>query len=68
MPLRPPDAGSFEHLLEAVRIEAKSLSRQLNQGHAVALFERSDVKKSRSRRLAGRALDALCDQFGVVAV
>lgn len=44
------------------------VSRQLNEGRAVALFERSGVKKGRTRRLAGKTLDALCDQFGVVAV
>ena len=43
-------------------------SRQLNEGFAVALFERSGVKKGRTRKLRGRPLDELCDQFGVVGV
>ena len=44
------------------------VSRQHNDGYAVALFERSGVGKSRSRPLAGKALDRLCDAFRVVAV
>lgn len=44
------------------------ISRQLNEGFAVALFERSAVKKGRTRKLRGRPLDDLCDQFGVVGV
>ena len=44
------------------------VSRQQNQGLAVALFERSHVRKARSHKLKGTALDDLCDEFGVVAV
>ena len=44
------------------------VSRQHNDATAVALFERSGVTKARSRKLEGRVLDRLCDEFGVVAV
>lgn len=44
------------------------VSRQLNGGYAVALFERSKIQKKISRKLAGKTLDSLCDQFKVVAV
>jgi hypothetical protein len=44
------------------------VSRQHNGGFAVALFERSGVSKARSKKLEGKLLDRLCDEFGVVAV
>lgn len=44
------------------------VSRQHNGGRAVALFERSGVTKARSRKLAGKELDGLCDEFGVRAI
>jgi hypothetical protein len=44
------------------------VARQHNDRFAVALFERSGVTKARSRKLAGKALDKLCDEFGVVAI
>jgi hypothetical protein len=44
------------------------VSRQHNAGLAVAVFERSGVTKARSRKLEGKALDQLCDEFGAVAV
>jgi hypothetical protein len=44
------------------------VSRQHNDGFAIALFERSGVTKARSHKLAGKALDKLCDEFGVVAI
>jgi hypothetical protein len=42
------------------------VSRQCNDGFAVALFERSGVEKDRSRKLEGTLLAALCKEFGVV--
>ncbi|OIQ74414.1 RES domain protein [mine drainage metagenome] len=44
------------------------VSRQHNDRFAVALFERSGVTKARAHKLAGKALDKLCDAFGVVAI
>lgn len=44
------------------------VSRQHNDDFAVALFDRSGVTKARSRKLEGRALDRLCDVFGVIEV
>jgi hypothetical protein len=44
------------------------VSRQRNDMLAVALFERSGVSKTRPLKLGGKALDQLCDEFGVVAV
>lgn len=44
------------------------VSRQHNDGYAVALFERSGVTKARAHKLAGKALDKLCDEFRVTAV
>jgi hypothetical protein len=44
------------------------VSRQRNDAVAIALFERSGVKVAKTRKLEGRALDRLCDEFGVVAV
>lgn len=44
------------------------VSRQHNDGYAVALFERSGVTKARTRELVGKELDALCDEFRVVAI
>ena len=44
------------------------VSRQHNDAFAVALFERSGVTRARSHRLAGKVLDKLCDEFGVVAI
>jgi hypothetical protein len=44
------------------------VSRQHNDAFAVALFERSGVAKARSHKLAGKALDKLCDEFGVAAI
>lgn len=43
-------------------------SRQHNDRQAVAIFERSGVKKSRSRKLTGKTLDDLCDRFGVALI
>lgn len=44
------------------------VSRQHNNDCAVALFERSGVVSTRTHKLTVKELDALCDQFGVVAV
>lgn len=44
------------------------VSRQHNDGYAVALFERSGVTKARTHKLAGKDLDKLCDEFHVVVV
>jgi hypothetical protein len=44
------------------------VSRQRNDAFAVALFERSAVSKGRTRKLDGKLLDRLCDEFRVVAV
>ncbi|GAA0753070.1 hypothetical protein GCM10009107_27700 [Ideonella azotifigens] len=44
------------------------VSRQHNGGFAVALFERSGVTKLRSRKLTGKLLDSLCNEFRVVAI
>lgn len=44
------------------------VSRQLNTGRAIALFERSRVTKAHSYKLSGQHLDDLCDKFDVVAI
>ncbi|TAM36946.1 MAG: RES domain-containing protein [Burkholderiaceae bacterium] len=44
------------------------VSRQDNSEFAFALFERSGLTKTSSRKLASKVLDNLCDTFGVVAV
>jgi hypothetical protein len=44
------------------------VSRQRNDAFAVALFETSAVSRARTRKLDGKLLDRLCDEFGVVAV
>jgi len=44
------------------------VSRQHNDGYAVALFERSAVTKARSHKLAGKALAKLCDAFRIAAI
>jgi len=43
------------------------VSRQRNDALAVAIFERSGVKKKSARKLRGKVLDELCDRYGVVA-
>lgn len=44
------------------------VSRQRNDAHAYAIFERSGLRKKGSMPLAGARLDALCDQYRVVAI
>jgi hypothetical protein len=44
------------------------VSRQQNNRFAVALFERCGVTKAGSDKLAGRQLDDLCEEFGVVVI
>jgi len=44
------------------------VSRQHNDGVAVALFERSGVSKLRAHKLTGKVLDTLCDEFRVAAI
>jgi RES domain len=44
------------------------VSRQMNKGVALAIFDRSALLKLSAVRLAGRQLDALCDRFNVAAV
>ena len=44
------------------------VSRQRNDAIAVALFDRSGIRKRSSRKLEGRLLDSLCDQFQLVVV
>lgn len=44
------------------------VSRQHNEGFAVALFERSRVTVARVRKLNPRQLDRLCDEFQIAAV
>ena len=44
------------------------VSRQLNDHHCYAIFERSGAPKQGSTRLEGTRLDDLCNRFGVVGV
>lgn len=44
------------------------VSRQMNQGFAYAIFERSGLRKLRAEKLKARQVDALCDRFNVTAV
>jgi len=44
------------------------VSRQLNNGYAYALFERTGLTKERSERLADAELAALCDRFNVSVI
>jgi hypothetical protein len=44
------------------------ISRQRHDAVAVAVFERSGVRKKTSRKLAGKVLDELCNRYGVVVV
>jgi hypothetical protein len=44
------------------------VSRQMNHGHAYAIFARSGLRKWRAEKIKPRQLDALCDQFNVVVV
>jgi hypothetical protein len=44
------------------------VSRQRNDRYAVALFERSGITRARTYKLAGKALDALCDEYHVTAI
>lgn len=44
------------------------VSRQHNDRYAVALFERSSITRARTYKLAGKALDALCDEYHVTAI
>jgi hypothetical protein len=44
------------------------VSRQMNQGFAFAIFERSGLRKVRADKLKPRQVDALCDRFNVTAV
>jgi hypothetical protein len=44
------------------------VSRQMNQGHAYAIFRRSGLRKLRADRLNARQLDELCDRFNVTAI
>jgi hypothetical protein len=44
------------------------VSRQMNKGFAYAIFERSGLQKLRSERPRVAQVDALCDQFNVIAV
>lgn len=44
------------------------VSRQHNDGRAVALFERSGIRKAHSRKPTGKELGRLCDTLGVVAI
>jgi RES domain len=44
------------------------VSRQMNQGFAYAIFERSALLKRSTQKLKPRQIDALCDRFNVVVV
>jgi hypothetical protein len=44
------------------------ISRQLNDSHCFAVFERSGASKHAAVKLEGALLDDLCTRFGVVAV
>lgn len=44
------------------------VSRQMNNGFAYAIFDRSGLRKLRAAKLKARQVDSLCDQFNVTAV
>jgi hypothetical protein len=44
------------------------VSRQLNNGFAYAIFERSWLRKLCAEKLKPRRVDDLCDRFNVTAV
>ena len=44
------------------------VSRQMNQGFACAIFERSGLLKLRAEKLKARQVDELCDRFNVTVV
>ncbi len=44
------------------------VSRQMNEGFAFAIFERSGLRKLRAEKLKPRHVDDLCDRFNVTAV
>jgi len=44
------------------------VSRQLNNGFAFAIFERSGLRKLRAEKLRAQQVDGLCDRFNVTAV
>ena len=44
------------------------VSRQMNQGFACAIFERSGLVKLQVEKLKARQVDELCDRFNVTAV
>lgn len=44
------------------------VSRQRNDGYAVALFDRSRIARTVSRKLDGPVLTRLCTEYGVIAV
>jgi RES domain len=44
------------------------VSRQMNNGFAYAVFERSGLRRLRATRLKQSQIDALCDRFNVTAV
>jgi RES domain len=44
------------------------VSRQMNNGFAYAVFERSRLRKLRAEKLTARQVDELCDRFNVTAV
>ena len=46
----------------------RHVSRQRNDAYAYAIFERSGLRMKSSTPLGGAQLDALCDQYGVVAI
>lgn len=44
------------------------VSRQMNQGFAYAIFDRSGLRKLRAEKLTARQVDDLCDRFNVAVV
>jgi hypothetical protein len=44
------------------------VSRQMNNGFAYAIFERSGLRMLRAEKLESRQVDDLCDRFNVTAV
>ena len=44
------------------------VSRQMNQGFAYAIFERSGLRKLRADKLKPQQVDDLCDRFNVTVV
>lgn len=44
------------------------VSRQLNNGFAYAIFQRSELRRLQAEKIGASPVDALCDRFNVTAV